>query len=73
MTFDIAELERQVREDERRVRERVRRYEAYQAEINMAIRLAALQYEIAMRNCWVLALRPAFNTRDCQPTDTAQG
>lgn len=60
MMFDIEALERQVREDDRRVREQVRQYEAYHAEIQLRIDLAVLEYSMAMASCWALALRPAF-------------
>lgn len=62
MTFDVAELERQVAEDDRRWRDQVRRYESQEAQINLAIKFAVLQYEVALRTCWALALRPSHNT-----------
>jgi hypothetical protein len=58
---EIHELERQCIEDDRRVRAQVRQYEQAQAGLNMRFSLAMLEYQIAMGECWAMALRPAFS------------
>lgn len=64
MTMDqILELERQCREDDRRVREQMRRYEAESAKIQLAIDHAVLQYQIAFESMWALALNPAYQVK----------
>jgi hypothetical protein len=61
VTFDTRELERQVREDDMRVRRQVARYEAHDRLVKAQIALAVEMYAQAIGSMWATSLNPNLN------------